>query len=310
MPKRAIRHGVIGRLAGQVRRTGWQTVPARTAVLTVLTAACAIGVIVGARLTGAASPAASGPPSPARASSSATSRSAARAAGHAQAAGLGATGRGRDAREADRTGPLRTSCRAVAHIGDSTSEGLVSSDYLPNPAQRIPAQYRDVGVHTVDTNISGARSVVEVLPGQVNGYDAALDLARAGFSGCWVLALGTDDTADVAAGSLVSLRTRIARMMSAARGEPVMWVSVISLVRSGPYAEANMMRWNRALQRACARYPDMRIFDWASLARRRWFISDGIHYTSAGYAARARLIAQALARAFPRQGHSPGCVVR
>ena len=41
----------------------------------------------------------------------------------------------------------RTSCRAVIHIGDSTSEGLVSSDYLPDPALRIEAQYARVGRH-------------------------------------------------------------------------------------------------------------------------------------------------------------------
>jgi hypothetical protein len=46
------------------------------------------------------------------------------------------------------------------------------------------------------------------------------------------------------------------------------------------------------------------------VARRKWFISDGIHYTSAGYAARAQQIADALARAFPLDGHSQGCVVR
>ncbi|HEY5359875.1 MAG TPA: acyltransferase family protein [Streptosporangiaceae bacterium] len=205
--------------------------------------------------------------------------------------------------------PLRTSCRAVAHIGDSTSDGLVSAAYLPNPADRIPARYEDVGVQSVRTDIQGARSVVEVLPGEVNGYDAARALVREGFQGCWVIALGTDDTADVAAGSLVSLMTRIQRMMSAAHGEPVMWVNVKSLLVSGPYAESSMLRWNRALVQACARYPNMRIYDWASVVKARWFISDGIHYTSAGYAARAKMIADALARAFPQSGNSSGCVV-
>jgi hypothetical protein len=206
-------------------------------------------------------------------------------------------------------GPLRTSCRAAAHIGDSTSDGLTSPAYLPKKWQRIPARYKHVGVRSVWTDISGARSIVEVLPGQVNGYDAARAMTREGFRGCWALALGTDDTADVAAGSLVQLSTRIHRMMAAAQGQPVMWINVKTLLSSGPYAEANMLRWNRALLRACARYPNMRIYDWASAAKRRWFISDGIHYTSAGYAARARLIADALARAFPEHGASAGCVV-
>jgi len=204
---------------------------------------------------------------------------------------------------------LRTSCQAVSHIGDSTSDGLVSPDYLPNPAKRIAAQYHDVGVRSVQWDISGARSVVEVLPGQVNGYNAAQAIYRSGFRGCWVIALGTNDTADVAVGSNVGLMARIGRMMAAAHGEPVMWVNLRSLLASGPYSEANMVTWDNTLLRACARYPNMRVFNWAALAKAKWYISDGIHFTSAGYAARARLIAQALARAFPKTGPSSGCVV-
>ena len=206
-------------------------------------------------------------------------------------------------------GPLRTSCRAVAHIGDSTSDGLISPLYLPKAGERITARYEDVGVRSVVTDISGARSVVEVLPGQVNGYDAARAITRRGFRGCWVIALGTNDTADVAAGSNVGLATRIARMMKAAGGQPVMWVNVRSLLGSGPYAEVNMLRWDQALIRACAKYPTMRVYDWAAEVRRSWYISDGIHFTSIGYKHRAQMIADALARAFPQRGTSTGCLV-
>jgi lysophospholipase L1-like esterase len=204
---------------------------------------------------------------------------------------------------------LRTKCQRVLHLGDSTSEGLISRDYLPNPARRIPARYAGVGVKRTYTFIEGATSVVETLPGTINAYTAARRAVRHGFAGCWVIALGTNDTADVVAGSTVGRMTRIARMMSVADGEPVLWVDVRSLRGSGPYAETSMRQWNDALRAACARYPNMRIFDWASVAKDRWFISDGIHYTSAGYAARARLIAGALAAAFPAAGASPGCVV-
>ncbi|MGN6793083.1 MAG: acyltransferase family protein [Streptosporangiaceae bacterium] len=207
------------------------------------------------------------------------------------------------------SGPLRTSCRAVAHIGDSTSDGLISSDYLPKPGERITAQYEDVGVRSVVTDISGARSVVEVLPGQVNGYDAMRHITRGGFSGCWVIALGTNDTADVAAGSNVGLTTRISRVMKAADGEPVMWVNVRSLLGSGPYAEANMARWDQTLLKECPRYPNMRVYNWAGEVKRKWYISDGIHFTSIGYKHRAKMIAEALADAFPATGQSSGCLV-
>ena len=56
-----------------------------------------------------------------------------------------------------------------------------------------------------------------------------------------------------------------------------------SLRPDGPYSASNMQRWNDALLDAC-RYPNMRIYDWAAVARDGWFIEDGIHYTSPGYA--------------------------
>ena len=54
----------------------------------------------------------------------------------------------------------------------------------------------------------------------------------------------------------------------------------------------------------------MRVFDWAALARDEWFIEDGIHFTSPGYQARARLIARALAgRSRARRAVGSPCVV-
>jgi peptidoglycan/LPS O-acetylase OafA/YrhL len=203
----------------------------------------------------------------------------------------------------------QSSCTSVVHIGDSTSEGMVSASYLPDREQRMAPQYARVGVTTTHLNISGARSIVETLPGQVNAYTVARRLVRAGYHGCWVLALGTNDTADVVVGSPVSRMARIQRMMSVIGKQPVMWVNVKSLLTSGPYAESYMAAWDAALVQACARYPNMRVFDWAAKAKPGWFISDGIHYTSVGYAARSRLIAGALARAFPAVGPRSGCVV-
>lgn len=211
----------------------------------------------------------------------------------------------------------RSSCRAVVHIGDSTSLGLTSSNYLPDPGQRITAQYARVGTTEEHMEITAATSIVETLPGKTNAQKVARDLVTGGYHGCWVLALGTNDSADVYVGSSVSLATRIERMMSTIGDQPVMWVNVKSLVRGGPYAEANMERWDEGLVRACSRYPNMRIYDWASAVEDRWFIPDGIHYYSPGYAARAHLIADALATAFPAAGSSgaagdstSGCVVR
>ncbi len=197
------------------------------------------------------------------------------------------------------TPPPRTSCASVVHIGDSTSEGLISADYLPNAKERIPARYADVGVKQSIMKIVGATSVVESLPGTPNAYDMASQVKQGGFHGCWVLALGTNDTADVYVGSNVSRVQRIQKMMSLIGNEPVMWIEVTSLLSAGPYAEQNMEQWNQALQQVQRQYPNMRIYDWPAVAQKSWFINDGIHYTSNGYAHRATAIADALADAFP-----------
>jgi hypothetical protein len=197
------------------------------------------------------------------------------------------------------TPPPRTSCRAVVHIGDSTSEGLTSPNYLPDPRQRITAQYARVGVTRSIMRIVGATSVVESLPGTQNAFQMASAEVQGGYRGCWVLALGTNDTADVYVGSNVGRVQRVEQMMKLIGGRPVLWVAVKSLLSSGPYAEADMRLWNQALAQVARHYPNMRVYDWPAVAQRKWFISDGIHYTSAGYAARGRLIANALAAAFP-----------
>jgi peptidoglycan/LPS O-acetylase OafA/YrhL len=290
-----IRHGAIGRWVAQLRsgawhaaaRRGWATVGI-TAWVIALAAAALAGAIPAA--SAGQYPAASGSPAlPVPPGAAGSPGSAAASPSALAAAKVGTT----------QAFPLQTSCRSVAHFGDSTSDGLVSADYLPDPALRINAQYADVGVTSTRFEIQGGTSIVETILNEPNAYTVAQRLVRRGYRGCWVLALGTNDTADVAVGSNVGLAARIQRMMSVIGNEPVMWVNVKSLLSSGPYAEKNMRLWNEALLRACRRYPNMRVFDWAALARPQWFIPDGIHYTSAGYAQRSRLIAEALAEAFP-----------
>jgi peptidoglycan/LPS O-acetylase OafA/YrhL len=291
-----VRRGAIGRCLARARAARWDLRAAGRRVWIPAAGAGVVCVLAGAGLTGAVSvrlAAASTSPHPVPSST--------RAAPHRASAPLAASG------------PARSSCRSVVHIGDSTSDGLISPDYLPDPRQRIGAQYAQVGVTRLITEISGGRSIVETIDGQPNAYTVAQQLVADGYRGCWVLALGTNDTADVYVGSAVSQKTRIQRMMSVIGNQPVMWVNVRSLLTGGPYAESQMQLWNSALLQACARYPDMRVYNWAADAQSSWFIADGIHYTSAGYAARAHLIAQALAGAFPASGRRArpraGCLV-
>jgi peptidoglycan/LPS O-acetylase OafA/YrhL len=194
--------------------------------------------------------------------------------------------------------PLATICTGVVHIGDSTSEGLVSEEYLPR-SELISAQYARVGATTQHLEVAGARSIYENFEGEPNAQEVAEAWKNEGFKGCWVIAMGTNEAANVAAGSTFSYDDRIASMMSTIGDEPVMWVNVKSIVPNGPYAEANMKSWDEALLAACDHYPNMRIYDWAADVKDRWYIPDGIHFTSEGYAARGRLIADALLEAFP-----------
>jgi peptidoglycan/LPS O-acetylase OafA/YrhL len=203
-----------------------------------------------------------------------------------------------------------TSCTSVVHIGDSTSEGLISPDYLADPALRITAQYTRVGATDQHIEISGGTSILEtVKAGEENAYQVAQRLIASGYKGCWVLALGTNDTADVYVGSVLNQAQRIEKMMALIGSMPVMWVNVKSLVPSGPYASGNMQKWNAVLAQDCGKYPSMRIYDWASAVQDGWFISDQIHFTSTGYAARSKDIADALVHAFPATGTSGGCLV-
>jgi peptidoglycan/LPS O-acetylase OafA/YrhL len=205
----------------------------------------------------------------------------------------------------------RTSCRSVVYIGDSTSEGQISSSYIPDPRKQLGAQLSRVGVTTTIPEISGARSIVEVFEGHPNAATVAREHIAQGYHGCWILAMGTNDSADVEAGSNVDRMARIERMMKIIGNQPVLWIDAITLLSSGPYAESGMQQWNNDLLAACRRYPTMRIFDWAVHARRKWFIPDGIHYYSPGYRARNYWIAHGLVEAFPQgQPPSSNCLVR
>ncbi|MFN8112730.1 MAG: acyltransferase family protein [Solirubrobacterales bacterium] len=199
----------------------------------------------------------------------------------------------------DAADPSTTSCDSVVHIGDSTSVGMVSAEYLPSEDDRIAVQYGRVGATTQHLEVAVARSIYETSDGVANAQDVAQSWKAQGFDGCWVFALGTNDAVSVAAGSEMTAADRIGAMMDIAHGEPVLWVNLKSLVPSGPTSSANMESWDRSLLTACNRYPNMRVYDWASQARDEWYAEDGVHFTAEGNAERAADVAAALLAAFP-----------
>jgi peptidoglycan/LPS O-acetylase OafA/YrhL len=200
---------------------------------------------------------------------------------------------------------LHTSCKQVVHIGDSTSIGLISAAYQPTKKNWIDAQYHKVGVQNVYTDIAGARSIVERWHHQPNAQDAVQFWLNRGYPGCWVMAMGTNEAANQTVGGSVTSRNRIDLVMKLIGDRPVLWLTVKTQNSSGPYADRGMQEWNQALAEACTRYPNMRVYDWASQVKNGWFIDDGIHFTSKGYAERSKRIARALATAFPQRGTAP-----
>jgi len=210
----------------------------------------------------------------------------------------------------------QTSCRSVVYIGDSTSADEITAEYIPNRRQRLQAQLAKVGVKKLYLDIAGARSIVETFQGYANAATAAEQHISDGYHGCWIVAMGVQDVDNVYDGG-IGYAARITRMMKILAHQPVMWISAVTILRSGDtylsrgYNEANMRKWNRTLMHACSRYPRMRIFDWGAWVRTRWFVADGIHYNAEGNVARARLTSQALAHAFPAGAPpSKSCVVR
>ena len=185
-------------------------------------------------------------------------------------------------------------CGTVAHIGDSLTAYTKPS---------LTAAYQAEGL-SVQINAYGGRAILERLPEDpTTGKQAAASISGTGFSGCWVVALGTNDTANVAAGANHTRGKSIDEMMKAidpTASARVMWVNTHSTKTSGYWSSANMELWNEALKEAKSRWANLRIFDWATTASTGVApYSDGLHHTSAGYEVRNKAIVKALLGFFP-----------
>ena len=152
--------------------------------------------------------------------------------------------------------------------------------------------------------------MVETLNHQPNATEVVTRRRASGYSGCYVIALGTNDPANTG-GNVNMLTSRIDTMMARIGDKPVLWTTTKTLKDRGPYQNINMQAWNQALIASCAKHPNMRVYDWASEVKDSWFVVDGIHPNPTGYRERAARIATALAHAFPKDSPpSTTCVVR
>jgi hypothetical protein len=114
--------------------------------------------------------------------------------------------------------------------------------------------------------------------------------------------IGTNDAANVAAGSNVGFEERINKMLYVFGDDPVLWVDAVTLRGDGAYSSTAMRRWNDVLEWIAAQHPNVAILRWSDIARPEWFADDGIHYRSDGRAWRAAVTARALVEHFPGSG--------
>jgi hypothetical protein len=185
------------------------------------------------------------------------------------------------------------------HIGDSTSLTLFDPTGVGGEQLTMEQRYRDAGVSAVYPDNDGARAIIEHLDSDPNALEVAQGVRDNGYHGCWVLMVGTNDAANIAAGAGTSAEERIRRMLDVIGGDPVLWVNAVTQRTEDAYRNASMLAWNDELERVTAEYPNVRLFDWYDVVQPQWFRNDGIHYTVEGSAQRAARTAQALVAAFP-----------
>ena len=106
-----------------------------------------------------------------------------------------------------------------------------------------------------------------------------------------VVSLGTNDDPR----SLGAFRAAIrATMRVAGRRRCVVWANIVR----PPVAGAGYGGLNRVLGQEARRRRNLRVFQWAQMARahRGWFGPDGVHPSGVGYRARARGVAEVVRR--------------
>lgn len=188
----------------------------------------------------------------------------------------------------------------MAHIGDSTSEYLWEAQYVGGPANTMGERYRSVGVERWVQDSSGGRSTVErVADWQTNAVEAAVAIRNSGFAGCWVVMVGTNDAANVAAGSQVGHQERVLRMLDVFGADPVLWLDAATIRSTTAYAMRHMETWNEALRSIAAERPNVSVLAWSERVRPEWFVADGTHMSPEGRAWRAAITSAGLVAAFP-----------
>ena len=177
---------------------------------------------------------------------------------------------------------------------------LWESQYVDGEVNTMGARYRSVGVERWIEDNSGGRSVRErSADWQTNALEAADSVRRSGFNGCWVIMIGTNDAANIAAGSNLGAEDRILRMLYVIGGGPVVWVDAATARTGTAYRNDNMRAWNETLYRIAAERENVQVLRWSALVRPEWYVEDQTHMGTEGRIWRAAFTAAALVEYFP-----------
>jgi hypothetical protein len=105
------------------------------------------------------------------------------------------------------------------------------------------------------------------------------------------VSLGTNDDP----GDIDGFRDSIADVMRVAgRTRCVVWANVVR----PPYRGVSYRGYNRLLADESSRRENLRVLNWVRMVRRHpeWLARDGVHVSAAGYRARAKAVARAVAQ--------------
>jgi hypothetical protein len=105
------------------------------------------------------------------------------------------------------------------------------------------------------------------------------------------VSLGTNDDP----GDVDGFRDSIADVMKVAgRTRCVVWANVVR----PPYRGVSYRGYNRLLADESSRRENLRVLNWVRMVRRHpeWLARDGVHVSAAGYRARAKAVARAVAQ--------------
>ena len=215
----------------------------------------------------------------------------------------------------------KTSCKSVFLNGDSTGLGMVNQaqDGVKSEEgnREVRAELTDplspglakIGVEQETWDVAAGRSAVETI-GDKGGTTVPTPLSRNGVEAtemaaksqkrpdCMIVMLGTNDAANVEAGSNADAATRIKDVLSASDGMNVLWVKPkVTDAAKSPYTVAAVAKFNEALDAAAKDNDKVKLTTFESPDAD--FAPDGIHFTNEGRQHRGTAITDDLAKAFP-----------